>query len=123
MKRLLFMIVPLVMLFGMNQFSTQAQSPLKVVATMSIIADVAKNVGGDLVDVTAIIPAGSDVHGYIATPQDIALMVDADVVLVNGLGMEEGLLEIIEENVPDAVIVSLGINVLSSDHHHEDEHH
>lgn len=122
MKRLLLMIVPLIALFGMNQFSTQAQSPLKVVATTSIIADVAKNVGGDLADVTAIIPADTDAHGYIPTPQDIALLVDADVVLVNGLGMEQGLLEIIEENAPDAYIVSLGITVLSSDHHHEDEH-
>lgn len=121
MKRLLFMIVPLIALFGMNQFGTHAQSSLKVVATTSIIADVAQNVGGDLVDVTAIIPADTDVHSYIATPQDIALIVDADVVLVNGLGMEEGLLEIIEENAPDAVIVSLGITVLSSDHEHDKE--
>ena len=122
MKRLLLLIVPLIALFGMNQFSADAQSPLKVVATTSLIADVAQNIGGDLVDVTAIIPAGSDVHGYIATPQDIALIADADVVLVNGLGMEEGLLEILEANAPDAVIVSLGINVLSSDHDHDDEH-
>ncbi len=120
MKRLLTMIVPLIALFGINQFSAQAQSPLKVVATTSIIADVTKNIGGDLVDVTAIIPAETDVHSYIPAPQDIALLVDADVVLVNGLMMEEGLLEIIEENAPNAVIVSLGINVLSSDHHHEE---
>jgi len=115
------MIVPLIALFGMNQFSTHAQSKLQVVVTTSIIADVAKNIGGDLVDVTTIIPANSDVHGYIPTPQDIAMLVDADVVLVNGLGMEQGLLEIIEENAPDAHIVSLGINVLSSDHHHDEE--
>ncbi len=123
MKRLLLLIVPLIALFGMNQFSANAQSPLKVVATTSLIADVAQNIGGDLVDVTAIIPAGSDVHGYVPTPQDVALIVDADVVLVNGLGMEEGLLEILEENAPDAVIVSLGIRVLSSDHDHDHDEH
>lgn len=122
MKRLLLLIVPLIALFGMNQFSADAQSRLKVVATTSLIADVAKYIGGDLVDVTAIIPAGSDVHGYIATPQDIALIADADVVLVNGLGMEQGLLEILEKNAPNAVIVSLGIRVLSSDHNHDDDH-
>jgi ABC-type Zn uptake system ZnuABC Zn-binding protein ZnuA len=121
MKRLLLLIVPLLALFGINQFPIQAQSPLKVVATTSLIADVAKNIGGDFVAVTTIIPAESDVHSYIPTPQDIALLVDADVVLVNGLGMEEGLLEIIEENAPDAHIVSLGINVLSSEHDHDDE--
>ena len=121
MKRLLLLIVPLIALFGMNQFSADAQSRLKVVATTSLIADVAKNIGGDLVDVTAIIPADSDVHGYIATPQDMALIADADVVLVNGLGMEEGLLEILEKNAPNAVIVSLGIRVLSSDHDHDDD--
>lgn len=122
MKRLLLLIVPLIALFGMNQFRVDAQSRLKVVATTSLIADVAQNIGGDLVDVTAIIPADSDVHGYIATPQDMARIADADVVLVNGLGMEAGLLEILEKNAPNAVIVSLGIRVLSSDYHHDDDH-
>lgn len=123
MKRLLLLIVPLIALFGMNQFRVDAQSRLKVVATTSLIADVAKNVGGDLVDVVSLIPANSDVHGYVATPQDVARLVDADVVLMNGLGLEEGLLEILEKNAPDAVIVSLGIHVLSSDpHHHDDDH-
>lgn len=121
MKRLLLVIVPLIALFGMNGLGTSAQSKLKVVATTSIIADVARHVGGDLVEVTSLIPPESDVHGYIATPRDIALLVDADVVLVNGLGMEEGLLDIVAQNAPDAHIVSLGINVLSSDHHHHDD--
>lgn len=121
MKRLLLLIVPLLALFGMNQFGAEAQARLKVVATTTLIADVAQNVGGDLVDVVSLIPANGDVHAYIATPQDIARLVDADVVLMNGLSLEEGLLEILEQNAPDAVIVSLGIMVLSSDHHDDDE--
>ena len=92
----------------------QAQDTLQVVATTSIIADVAQNVGGDLVEVESVIPIGNDVHGYSPTPQDVARIVEADVVLVNGLDLEESLLSIIEEN-SDPVIVSVGTLAISID--------
>ncbi len=64
---------------------------LPVVATTSIIGDVAAQVGGARVNVRVLLPTGADPHAYEPRPQDIAALTDAELVLVNGLGLEETL--------------------------------
>jgi len=65
-----------------------AQEKLKVVATFSILADFARNVGGDRVAVSALVGANGDAHVYQPTPGDAKTLADAKVVLLNGLGFE-----------------------------------
>ena len=76
-----------------------AQDRLQVVASFSILADVAANVAGDAADVRALVPAGSDPHGFTPTPQDMVALADADVVFLVGAGFEEGL---------DAALANIG---------------
>lgn len=66
----------------------QAQDRLKVVTTFTVIADMARNVAGDGVDVVSVTKPGAEIHGYEPTPQDIVAAVDADLILWNGLGLE-----------------------------------
>lgn len=61
---------------------------LKVVTTFSILGDLVRNVGKDLVDVKFIVPESADPHVYQATPQDAALLSKADLVFINGLDFE-----------------------------------
>jgi manganese/zinc/iron transport system substrate-binding protein len=61
---------------------------LKVVATIAMIADVARNVGGDKIQVTTLMGEGVDPHLYKATPGDVRTISSADVVLYNGLHLE-----------------------------------
>lgn len=61
---------------------------LEVVATMSIIGDLAADVGGEHVEVTTLVPVGGDPHAYEPSPSDLAHIEDAEVVLSNGLGLE-----------------------------------
>jgi zinc/manganese transport system substrate-binding protein len=99
---------------------------LQVIATTTVIADVARSVGGERVDVHALIPPGSDSHTYTPTPRDVALIADADLVLINGMYLEETLVEIAEENARRApVVVSLGVRVIASGGYHDDDddHH
>lgn len=68
--------------------SAQAQDRLKVVTTFTVIADMARNVAGEGVDVVSVTKPGAEIHGYEPTPQDIVSASDADLVLRNGLGLE-----------------------------------
>lgn len=66
----------------------QAQQPLKVVATFSILGDFVRNVGGDRVSVTNLVAPGGDAHVYAPTPADAKTVSDAQLVVTNGLGFE-----------------------------------
>lgn len=120
MKRLYCSIVLLFMLL----IPVSAQDrPLRVVTTTTLIADVARNVGGELVDVTALIPPDSDVHAFQPAPQDAATIAQADVVLVNGANLEEGLLNLVASSASvELTVVSNGVEMLGFGEH-EDEGH
>lgn len=100
----------------------QDDDVLQVVATTSIIADVARQVGGDLVEVTSLIPPEADVHGHSPSPAEVISIVEADVVLVNGGLLEESLLDIVLENASvTPIAVSAGLEMLPFDAE-DDEH-
>lgn len=66
----------------------QAQE-FKVVTTFTIIADMARNVAGDAAQVHSITRPGAEVHYYQPTPRDILSAQDADLILWNGLNLEQ----------------------------------
>ncbi len=93
---------------------------LRVVTTLEIFADFARNVGGDRVDVTALLPPGADPHTYELAPAQLADIARADVIFVNGLAFEEAALGAIERNAPaDAPVVTLseGLTPLDGNPH------
>jgi len=65
-----------------------AQGPLKVAASFSILGDMVKNVGGDRVEVTTLVGPGGDTHVYQPTPADAKNVARASLVFVSGLGFE-----------------------------------
>jgi manganese/iron transport system substrate-binding protein len=67
----------------------QAEERLKVVTTFTVIADMARNVAGDAADVEALTKPGAEIHYYQPTPRDILRARDADLVLWNGLNLEQ----------------------------------
>jgi manganese/zinc/iron transport system substrate-binding protein len=99
-----------------------AQEKLTVVATTGMIADSARNVGGDLVEVQALMGPGVDPHAYRQTRTDIVATVNADLVLWNGLyleaQMEEFLRDLGQENpvVPVAEAVPEDLLIGSEDY-------
>lgn len=94
---------------------------LQVVATTSIVGDIVKNVGGDAIDLKVLLPVGTDPHAFNATPQDVAAVSDADVVMANGAGLEEFLVSLIQ-SAGDVPVVPLADGVtLHEGGGHEDE--
>ncbi|KQX74470.1 zinc ABC transporter substrate-binding protein AztC [Aeromicrobium sp. Root472D3] len=63
----------------------------QVVVTTNILGDVVEQVLGDQVDVTVLMPPNSDPHSSQISARQAATMGDADLVVSNGLGLEEGL--------------------------------
>ncbi|WP_192181680.1 zinc ABC transporter substrate-binding protein AztC [Mesorhizobium amorphae] len=105
--------------------ATASAENLKVVASFSIIADFAKNVGGDRVTITTLVGPNGDAHVYEPKPADAAAFGAADVVLVNGLQFEGFLQRLVEASGTKAPIVELtkGGEVLKNaeEEHHHDE--
>ena len=87
MLRLRLWIATIALLLSLSATS-HAQERLQVVATTGMIADAARQVGGDLVEVRALMGAGVDPHGYRQTRSDIVAMTRADLVLWHGLFLE-----------------------------------
>ena len=62
---------------------------LRVATSFTILADMARNVAGDLAEVNSITPPGADIHNYQPTPRDIIAIGGSDLVLVNGLNLDD----------------------------------
>ncbi|OYQ72967.1 metal ABC transporter substrate-binding protein [Wohlfahrtiimonas chitiniclastica] len=96
-------------------FSTAfAKEPFKVATTFTIIQDMAQNVAGDAAIVESITKHGAEIHNYQPTPKDIIRTQSADLILWNGLYLENWF-ERFFENMKDvpSVVVSDGIEPLS----------
>ncbi len=61
---------------------------VQAVASFTVLADMVKQVGGDHVDVTSLVPPNGDPHEYEPTPDDARKLKSADVVFTSGLGLE-----------------------------------
>jgi ABC-type Zn uptake system ZnuABC Zn-binding protein ZnuA len=84
---------------------------LSVLATTSIVGDIVKNVGGEPIDLEVLLPLGTDPHAFDPTPRDLARVADADVIIVNGLGLETFLAKMLKSagsGIP-VVVVSKGV--------------
>lgn len=108
LRGLLFLSIIIVFAAGCSHTpAISGNSKLKVVATTSIVADIVRQVGGDTVEVTTLIPLGMDIHTYQPSPQDIAKVAEADLVFENGLGLEQFIDTLVQNAGGKAVLVSV----------------
>ena len=85
----------------------------KVVTSFTVLADMARAVGGEHVTVASITKPGAEIHGYEPTPRDLVGAMDADLILWNGLNLELWFEQFLSNlgDVP-AVVVSEGFTPL-----------
>lgn len=100
---------------GVNDASnaTKENEKLTVLTTFTVIADMAQNVAGDAAVVQSLIKAGAEVHDYEPTPQDLAKVKHANLILWNGLDLERWFERFYQDakDVPSA-LVSEGIEAI-----------
>ena len=124
-NRLSFFFKTFVLAGLLSLGSAWANTPLPVVTSFSILADVAQKIGGERVAVQALVAADTDSHSYQMTPADVRKIRAAKLLLVNGLGLESAPLQRAMQNskIPMAVATK-GIAALSNadDHDHDHDH-
>ncbi|MBN1858644.1 zinc ABC transporter substrate-binding protein [Candidatus Bipolaricaulota bacterium] len=82
---------------------------LSVVATTTIIGDVVERIGGEEIELTVLIPVGVDPHAFEPTPRDMVSLADADLVFINGAGLEQALIPLLESS--GAILVDLSARI------------
>ncbi|MGC2410186.1 MAG: metal ABC transporter substrate-binding protein [Methyloceanibacter sp.] len=89
MNRRVFLLIALglMTLLGSSD-SVQAAHKIKAIASFSILGDMVSQVGGDRVDVIALVGPDGDAHVYEPTPADAKNLAVANILFVNGLGFE-----------------------------------
>jgi len=83
--------------------ATESGDRPTAVVTASILGDVIENLVGDQMNVLTIMPVGADPHDFQASAQQVAQIGEADVLIANGAGFEEGLLDVVESAEADGV--------------------
>ncbi|GKQ51943.1 metal ABC transporter substrate-binding protein [Bradyrhizobium sp. Ce-3] len=85
--------------------TARATDRINVVASFSILADMVRNVGGNAVDVTALVGPDGDAHVYAPTPADARKVADARLLVINGLGFEGWLPRLLQASGSKAPVV------------------
>lgn len=92
---------------------------LRIVATTTQMGDVVREIVGDDADVTQLLQPGQSAHSYDPTPEALTALANADVLVINGAGLEEWLDDTIEASGFDGELVDASADV----HLHEGEGH
>ena len=109
-------------------FTSQAQvnNKINVVATFSVLGDMAKNIGGNRINLTTLVGPNGDAHVYQPTPADAQAVAEADLLIINGVGFEGWIERLIQaSNYQKQVIVATnGVNLIDmkEEDHHDEEH-
>lgn len=127
-KRIVLMTLASIMMLlvigcGNQESTQQGTDKLNVVTTFYPMYDFTKNVAGDEAEVTLLLEAGTDTHGYEPSAKEVAAISDADVFVYNSEEMEVWVSSVLESiDTENTVIVnaSEGISFLESS---EEEHH
>ncbi|MCE2529774.1 MAG: zinc ABC transporter substrate-binding protein [Acidimicrobiia bacterium] len=104
--------------------ATPQPGRLAVIATTTILGDVVANVVGGDVQIDVLLPPGADPHDYQISSSQAAMLYDVDLVVTNGLGLEEGLIDVLEAAEADGVnILEIASQLDPIPFSFEDAHH
>ncbi len=79
---------------------------LRVVATTTVVGDVVRAVGGEAIELAVLLPPGADPHTFEPTPRDAAALADADLVFINGAGLDAFLGRLLRDAIQQQKVIS-----------------
>lgn len=113
-SRIALILGVILLLSGGGPLLRAQAEPLQIVASSSILADVAARVAGEAAQVTSLMPLYADPHSYTPAPRDLVTLAEADAILVVGAGLEENLTVTLEDIAADSPLVTVSrcVNIL-----------
>jgi len=123
---ILFLVTLNVLLFiHCNQKLQPLSDKIKIAASIAPLADFAKQVGGDRVDVFTIVPPGIDPHTFELTPDLMIKISSSHLLVLNGVGLEFWASKV-SDNIKRenfyTVDTSTGINIIHELHRNNENH-
>ncbi len=103
--------------------TTTSQPRPNIVVTYSVLGAVVSELVGDAADVSVVIPDGQDPHDFEPSAKDVEMINDADLIVANGLGFEEGLVDALDaahDRGVERFLVSDFVTTIDGDGH---DHH
>ena len=123
MSRILAALTIATLMFGVACTSVGGPTGGKkiVLATTTLFADMAANVGGERITAESIVPAGSHVEEFEPKPEDSKKVATADLIIKNGLDLDDPWADpLLKDKKKDAVIITLseGLTAIEDDNPH-----
>jgi ABC-type Zn uptake system ZnuABC Zn-binding protein ZnuA len=99
---------------GWSDSFDEDNGKINVVTTVAPISSIVRNVGGTWIDIRGIVPDGTNSHTFEPAPSDAVILTKADLVIANGLDLEDPTIALAEANLKDgAEIYTLGNNTIT----------
>jgi zinc/manganese transport system substrate-binding protein len=128
-RTFLVVVVVAAMTLGACGTATSGSDDLRIVVTTSTLGDLVSKVVGSDATVEILMPIGADPHSFSPSSRQVAALSDADLVVTNGLGLEENFSDVLEGVIGDGgSVLDLGsmldpIPFGVDDEDHEEEDH
>lgn len=89
---------------------------LNVATTVAPISSIVRNIGGDRINLHGIVPDGTNSHTFEPAPSDAKILANADVLIANGLDLEDPTIALAKDNMPDgSEVYTLGDKTITPD--------
>ncbi|PTX64132.1 manganese/zinc/iron transport system substrate-binding protein [Kordia periserrulae] len=97
MKKYIYILFLVSIVTSCTTATKKQNGKLQIVTTTTMITDMVKNIGGDVVEVKGLMGSGVDPHLYKASEGDVSKLFNADVIIYNGLHLEGKLEDVFEK--------------------------
>ena len=88
---------------------------LRVIASTTQIGDFARQGGGDQINLTVLLKANQDAHDFALAPSQVRAIAEADLVLVNGLGLDAFVEKALESSDAEEAVVTDGVSTIEGE--------
>jgi len=122
-------VIPLtsVVVYGTNtnqEFTSNDNSKLQAISSFNPLHEFSQIVGGEKIDVTLLVPVGVEPHDWEPTIKDVQRMQKSDLIVINGIGFESWVDDLIENDYQGIIVnTSNGIELNSSEEKYEEKGH